>query len=131
MRPDTYRETQGRRIHSMKKENTESTEYKTKSVVKIAVEFNLTQHHVDAIDELLEEYRKYESKEDGRRPFANYSFKDVFRMIMEVGSYHDIDNHIVSAQFRRNMITTDQLISNGGMKTVAEWEEEERQQEGQ
>lgn len=114
----------------MKKENTESTEYKTKSVAKITVEFNLTQHHVDAIDELLEEYRKYESKEDGSRPFANYSIEDVFRMIMEVGSYRDIDNHIVGAQFRRKMITIDQLISSG-MKTVAEWEEEERQQEGQ
>lgn len=104
-------------------------EYKTKAVTKVTVEFNLTQHHVDAINELLEEYRKYESKEDGSRPFAKCTFEDIFRMIMEVGSYHDIDNHIVNAQLCRGMITADQFTSDGGMKTVAEWEE--RQQEGQ
>lgn len=103
-------------------------EYTTKAVKKVTVEFNLTQHQVDAINELLEEYRKYESKEDGRKPFADYTFEDVFRMIMEVGRHQDIDSHIISAQFRRKMITIDQVIGGGGMKTVAEWEEEKRQQ---
>lgn len=115
----------------MKKENTESTEYTTKSVAKIAVEFDLTQHHVDAINELLEEYRKYESKKSGNRPFADWTFEDAFRMIMEVGSYHDINKHIANMQYYRGMITTDQLMSVDGMKTVAEWEEEEQAQEGQ
>lgn len=109
----------------------EHAEYTTKAVAKVTVEFNLTQHHVDAINELLEEYRKYESKEDGSRLFANCSFEDIFRMIMEVGSYHDIDNHIIDAQLRRKMITIDQVIGGSGMKTVAEWEEEKRRQEGQ
>lgn len=99
-------------------------EYTAKAVKKVTVEFNLTQHHVDAINELLEEYRKYESKEDGSKPFAKCSFEDIFRMIMEVGSYHDIDSHIISAQLRRKMITVDQFISDGGMKTVAEWSRE-------
>lgn len=99
-------------------------EYATKAVKKITVEFDLTQHHVDAINELLEEYRKYESKEDGSRPLANCSFEDVFRMIMEVGSYHDINSHIISAQLRRKLITIDQAISGSSMKTVAEWKKE-------
>lgn len=113
----------------MKKENTESTEYTTKSVAKIAVEFDLTQHHVDAIDELLEKYRKYESKKDGSRPFADWTLEEAFRTIMEVGSYHDIDKHIANMQYCMGMISADQLTSDGGMKTVAEWKEEERQEE--
>lgn len=112
----------------MKKENTENAEYTTKAVTKIAVEFDLTKHHVDAINELVEAYREYVSEEDERKPFADHSFEDIFRMIMEVGSYHDIDNHIAEAQFRRGMITTDQLLDSG-MRTVAEWKEDERQQE--
>ena len=105
--------------------NDMNEEYTKKAVKKIAVEFDLTQHHVDAINELLEKFRKYEK--DGRRPFADYSFDDVCRSIFMIGSYHTTDKHIKEAQFQMHMITADQLISDG-MKTVAEWKEEERQQ---
>lgn len=100
-------------------------EHMKKAVKKITVEFNLTQHHVDAINELLEKFREYES--GGGRPFADYSFEDVCRSIFMKGSYHTADRHIKEAQFQMHMITADQLISDG-MKTVAEWQEEERQQ---
>lgn len=102
-------------------------EYMKKAVKKIKVEFNLTQHHVDAINELLEKFREYES--DGRRPFGNYTFDDVCRSIFMIGSYHTTDRHIKEAQFQMNMITVDQLISE--MKTVAEWKEEEQRQQAQ
>lgn len=103
-------------------------EYMKKAVKTINVEVSLTQHHVDAINELLEKFREYET--DGRRPFADYSFDDVCRNIFMVGSYHTTDRHIKEAQFQMRMITSDQLISDG-MKTVAEWKEERQQaQEG-
>lgn len=104
-------------------------EYMKKAVKKIKVEFDLTQHHVDAINELLEKFREYE-KDGGSRPFGNYTFDDVCRSIFMLGSYHTTDRHIKEAQFQMHMITVDQLISDG-MKTVAEWKEEEQRQQAQ
>lgn len=100
-------------------------EYMKKSVKTIKVEFDLTQHHVDAINEILKKLREYEN-ESGKKPFADYSFDDMCRAIYRFGSYHTTDNHIKEVQFQMQMITADQLISDG-MKTVVEWQEEGQQ----
>ncbi len=103
-------------------------EYMKKAVKTINVEVSLTQHHVDAINELLEKFREYVTA--CIRQFTYYYFDDVCKNILMVVSYHTTDRHIKEAQFQMRMITSDQLISDG-MKTVAEWKEERQQaQEG-
>ena len=91
------------------------------AVKEVTIKLSLTQHHIEAIEELAESFKEYVSKIDGRKPFKDCSFEEIFEMIMEKGSYHMIDKQIMHAQYGRKLITIDQLMS-GEMKTVAEWE---------
>lgn len=96
-------------------------------VKEVTIKLSLTQHHIEAIEELAESFKEYVSKIDGRKPFKDCSFEEIFEMIIRSGSYHMIDEWIMRAQYGNKLITIDQLMS-GKMKTVAEWEEEAQRQ---
>lgn len=92
---------------------------------KVSVEFDLTEKHEAALEELLPYWKQYEG-EGGSRPFANYTIEDVFKAIMQVGSWHMIWKKIKEEQYREGKITADEWLDYEE-KTIAEREADRQQ----
>lgn len=86
---------------------------------EVTITLHIDEQQTAAVEEMLEEYKKYESKEDGSKPFADWTFEKCFEAIMEVGSKWTIWQHIKECQYRMGTIDTDELIDKQNL-TLAE-----------
>ena len=87
------------------------------------VEFLLDEREVKALEELLEEYQKFEA-EDHSRPFKKWTIEKVFQAVMEPGSKKIISDKIQESQLMMNMIDEHSYLSVDDFKTMEEWRKE-------
>lgn len=87
----------------------------------IAVECLLDEREIEALEELKEHWQQYEGK-DGTKPFADWTTEKVFQALMEAGCKHSISQRIKEDQFRKGLITIEELCSNEGFRTKKERE---------
>lgn len=86
---------------------------------KLTVEYMLDKREVEALEELKEHWQQYTS-EDGGKPFAGWTLEKVFQVIMEVGCKYDISRRIKEDQFKKNLITVEELCNRDFFKTKSE-----------
>jgi len=58
----------------------------------ITAEFRLTEEQQEKLIELHQLYINC-TFEDGSQPFKNKTIQDTFKLAMEIGSFHTINNH--------------------------------------
>ncbi len=59
----------------------------------LTVNYHLTDELKEQLEEALIKIQNT-TKDDGTKPFENYSLQDALQIIMEIGSFHDIKNKI-------------------------------------
>lgn len=89
-------------------------EYKT-----MTVSYMLNEREIEALEELKSLWQQYEGK-DGSKPFADWTLENIFQAVMETGSKYDISHRIKEDQFRKGLITVEELCSSELFRTKSE-----------
>lgn len=79
---------------------------------EMTVKYLLNEKEITRLERLLAFWQQYES-EDGKRPFEKWDIEKLFQALMEVGSSHIIDQKIKEDEWRKELITYDQMIWDG------------------
>ena len=79
---------------------------------ELTVKYLLNEKEITRLERLLTFWQKYES-EDGTRPFEKWDIEKLFQALMETGSSHVIDQKIKEDEWRKDLITYDQMIWDG------------------
>lgn len=66
------------------------------------VRYTLTHEQICRLHKLLPSWQNYED-EKGKKPFADYDIEKLFKVIMQAGSFHTINKHIESEEYRKGV----------------------------
>lgn len=79
---------------------------------EMTVTFTLYEDEIKRLERLLAFWQQYESP-DGTYPFKDWDIEKLFQTLMETGSRHTINQKIKEDEWRKNLITYDQMIWDG------------------
>lgn len=79
---------------------------------ELTVKYLLNEKEITRLERLLAFWQQYESP-DGTHPFKDWDIEKLFQALMEVGSSHIIDQKIKEDEWRKELITYDQMIWDG------------------
>lgn len=93
---------------------------------EVIVKFDVNEDQLAALRELLPKWQQYTSKEDGKKPFADWTEEKLLETLMYEGSLHEIWRKIETEQYRQGMITLDEMLAHREI-TVAQRNAERQQ----
>lgn len=73
-----------------------------KKVMSVTIEWDLYEEQADRLRKLLPSWQTYRN-ENGQCPFASWGIEDLFRVVMEIGSYYRINEAIQSEETRQEL----------------------------
>ena len=79
---------------------------------ELTVKYLLNEKEITRLERLLAFWQQYESP-DGTHPFKDWDIEKLFQALMETGSSHIIDKKIKEDEWRKELITYDQMIWDG------------------
>lgn len=79
---------------------------------EMTVKYLLKEEEINRLERLLAFWQQYESA-DGTHPFKDWDIEKLFQALMEAGSSHIIDQKIKEDEWRKELITYDQMIWDG------------------
>jgi len=79
---------------------------------EMTVKYLLNEKEITRLERLLTFWQQYESP-DGTHPFKDWDIEKLFQALMETGSSHIIDKKIKEDEWRKELITYDQMIWDG------------------
>lgn len=79
---------------------------------ELTVKYLLNEKEITRLERLLAFWQQYESQ-DGTHPFKDWDIEKLFQALMETGSSHIIDKKIKEDEWRKELITYDQMIWDG------------------
>jgi len=79
---------------------------------EMTVKYLLNEKEITRLERLLAFWQQYESP-DGTHPFKDWDIEKLFQALMETGSSHIIDKKIKEDEWRKELITYDQMIWDG------------------
>lgn len=79
---------------------------------ELTVKYLLNEKEITRLERLLEFWQQYESP-DGTYPFKDWDIEKLFQALMEAGSSHVIDQKIKEDEWRKDLITYDQMMWDG------------------